>query len=83
MVDVGIGFLQTPDSWVCGKGSFHILMHKFLEIDLGCIAQRSNHDIRTNPLLNGQVTIGIRQTNVRGIITYCFPDLAAGGRNDW
>ena len=78
MIDVGVGFLEAPDCWVCGKGSFHILMYKFLQIDLGCIPQSSNHDIRTNALFNGQVTIWIPQTNVRGIITYCFNRLGYG-----
>jgi hypothetical protein len=82
VVDVAVGFAQTPDFRVFGEVGLHVLVNELLQVFLDRIAQCADDDIGANSALTRDVAVGIWYGNVCGIVAGGFSNLAAGGVDD-
>ena len=82
VVDVGVGLLEPPVLRILREAAFHVLMDKFLKIDLPRVAQRANDHVRANARRAWHVTARIAEFSICRIVAHRHANLFARRRDD-
>jgi hypothetical protein len=75
VVYIAVGLAQSPYSGILRERRLHILMNQFLQIHAEGVPQSTDHNVRADSPLDGNVTHRIMQGDIGWVIGDCLADL--------
>jgi hypothetical protein len=81
VVDILIRSFEAPIVWVLRKVRFHVFVNFLLQIDPD-FAEGTDDDVGADAAVIGDITAGVFEADVSGIVFYGDADTGFGGRDD-